>query len=251
MTVLHELLAVENSVNGNYQRSKDETTKALTRAELYTSIVTSKEFFDAETASRENTKTEKVMETTVKERLKWFAGPVVELFDVIAQKDATNATAKEDLVVDGVTIAKEVPATTLLALESKLQDVRSVIANAPTLAIGTRWTRSTTETNVWDAAENDVTFSTKRITKPVILVEPTEHHPAQVTQVHEDVPVAKIIKSTSSGMLTSAEKAELLHRTDKLLKAAKQARVRANKATVVGEKIGKSIFDYLYTGPVV
>lgn len=245
MGKLHELIAVESTAAGNYARSIDETLKSLDRGDLFVKTTVSKEYFDAADAEKLNIVETKEITTTVKERLRWFAGPVIKYYDILVQKDATNQKAVADLEVNGVLIAKDVPATTLLALETKLQDIRKVISVAPTLQAGVLWDKDVSQ-GLWKAREAIVSFSSKKTAKPVVLYEATKEHPAQVKEVFEDVPVAKISKNTYSGMLTSEEKAKLLSRVDALLEASKIARQRANSTEVVKSEIGKNIVDYLF-----
>jgi hypothetical protein len=244
MAKLHELLAVESSVTGNFNRDIQETVKVFGKAEMFQRFVTKKEHFNDEDSKLNTTETKEIT-TTVKKRLDWFKKSVSDYFDLVLQKDKTNQKAVGDIVVDGVTVAKEVPATTILMLESKLQELRKVFEAAPTLPTGTKWEFDANE-GIWNTVEPVVSFSTKRITKPVVLYEATKEHPAQVKEVSEDVPVAKITKLTSVGMLTSLEKATILGRLDDLLQACKKARQQANMVTVEQAKMGDEIFKYLY-----
>lgn len=244
MGKLHELLAVESSVAGNFNRDLQETLKAFNKPEMFQRIITRKEHFNEED-SRLNTTETKEYTTTVKDRLSWFKNSVTAFFDLVVQKDKTNQKAVADVVVDGEVVAKGVPATTILMLESKLQDLRKVFDAAPTLPSGTKWVFDETD-GLWNTSEPVVSFSTKRLTKPVVLYEATKEHPAQVKEVSEDIPVAKITKLTSVGMLTSLEKATILGRLDNLLHACKKARQQANMVNVEQDNIGASIFKYLY-----
>ncbi len=246
MGKMHELLAVEQSVVGNYNRDLDETLKVMGRADLFTKQVTKKEFFNAED-SKLNTVTSKEMTTSVKERLAWFSKAATKFYDMVLQKDSTNQLSKADVVLDnGTVIAKDVPATTLLMFESKLQDLRKVFESAPTLAAGFKWEEDATSVNVFHSAEPVVNFTTKKSTKPVVLYEATKEHPAQVKEVSEDVPVAKVTVDTYSSMITSKDKAEMLGRLDDLLHAVKKARQRANTVDVVKANVGDQIFNYLF-----
>jgi hypothetical protein len=248
MAKLHELLAVESSVNGNYQRDTDESLKVFGRPEAFRKVTKSKVYF-AEDDQRLNASEVTEITTTVGDRLKWFSGHATKFFDLVLQKDRTNQKAVADLDVDGFVIAKDVPATTLLMLESKLQEVRKVIDAAPTLPAGIRWTKDEAE-GLWVTADPIVTFSTKKVTKPVVLYEATKEHPAQVKEVSEDVPVAKVTQTTWAGLLTASEKAVILGRLDTLLQAVKKARQRANTVEVEKGELGKNLFSYLFDGIV-
>jgi hypothetical protein len=187
--------------------------------------------------------------TTVPQRLKWFSGHAIKFFDLVLQKDKTNQKATADIEVDGVVLVKDVPATTLLMLESKLQEVRKVLDRAPTLPSTVRWVKDDVE-GLWVTADPVVTFTTKKVAKPVVLYEATKEHPAQVREVSEDIPVAKITQTTWAGLLTATEKATLLSRLDVLLQAVKKARQRANTTEVEKGNMGKPVFDFLFDGIV-
>ena len=248
MAKMHELLAVEASVAGNLQRDIDETLKTFGRPEAFRKTTKAKVYF-AEEDQKLNTTEVTEITTTVQDRLKWFSNHAVKFFDLVLQKDKTNQKASADLVVDGVTIATAVPATTLLMLESKLQEVRKVLDAAPTLPSTVRWSKDEAE-GLWVTADPVVTFTTKKVTKPVVLYEATKEHPAQVKEASEDVPVAKITQNTWAGLLTATEKATVLARLDTLLQAVKKARQRANTTDVEKANFGNEIFGYLFNGVV-
>lgn len=244
MGKLHELLAVEPTVTGSYNAITEETKKVLGKPEMFTRKVTTKKFFD-EAKSHLNTEVLSEMATTVPARLEWYSKAVVQFLDVQFQKDATNHEARADLVVDDVVLVKNVPATTLLMLENKLQDVRKVLMEAPTLPAGKRWTPEPNEANVFNA-DDEVSFSTQKVSKPVVMYEATKEHPAQVKEVQEDVPVARITTKLSQGMLTSRQKADMLGNLDTLIRAAKTARQRANNAEVKPNKLGEAIMGFVF-----
>lgn len=246
MGKMHELLAVEASVTSSFHRDTDETQKVFGRGDLFTRTVTQKKHFDS-SSSHLDTVVTKEITTKVKDRLNWYSESGRKFLDVILQKDLTNQSANADLEVDGVKILNDVPATTLLALETKLQDLRKVFETIPTLQSGVIWEKDENE-GLYRAREPAVTFSTKKVTKPVVLYEATKEHPAQVKEVSDDIPVAKITVDTYSGMITSAQKADILTRLDKLLQEVKKSRQRANATPVVEKTFGKEIFDYLLQG---
>jgi hypothetical protein len=248
MGKMHELLAVESMLSANYQRDTQETLRVLDKADNFIRSVASKRHFDEDMKRLDVTET-KEMTTTVADRLKWYSGAVRKFLDSQVQKDKTNQIAKADLTVGSTLLAKDVPATTLLMLESKLQDLRKVFEAIPTLPAGKVWDRDEAQ-NLWRTKDPEVSFSTKKTMKPVILHPATKEHPAQVEKVTEDVPIAKTERVVYSGMLTSAQKADLLSRLDTLLAATKSARQRANATDVVKQEIGNDIFSFLYDGVI-
>jgi hypothetical protein len=249
MAKMHELLAAETNVNAVYNAMLEETLKVLEKPDHFTRVTAAKEFFDTSESHLNQTET-KDMVTTVGDRLGYFFGrPFINMMDTSLQKDATNQIAKADLVVNGEVLLKEVPATALLAWESKFDALRRVLLKVPTLPPGPVWVEDDQEDGLWRTAEPQVTFTTKKTMKPVILHEATKEHPAQVEKVFEDVPVAKVTKTVWSGMWTSKKKMEALGRLDALLIAIKKARQRANRTDVVKIKAGNILSDFILRGP--
>lgn len=249
MAKMHELLAAETNVNAVYNAMLEETLKVLEKPDHFTRVVAAKEFFNTEESHLNQTET-KDMVTTVTDRLGYFFGrPFINMMDTSLQKDATNQIAKADLVVNGEVLLKEVPATALLAWESKFDALRRVLLKVPTLPPGPVWEEDPNEDNLWRTKEPQVTFTTKKTMKPVILHEATKEHPAQVEKVFEDVPVAKVTKTVWSGMWTSSQKADALARLDTLLIAIKKARQRANRTEVLKPKAGQILANFILRGP--
>lgn len=77
----------------------------------------------------------KEMVTTVHDKLDYMLNQhIVPYLDAVLQKERANQDAKADIVVDGIVLAKDVPATFLLGLEEKLKRVHEVLDKIPTLA---------------------------------------------------------------------------------------------------------------------
>lgn len=245
MGKMHELLAVEASISGNLGRDRAETLHVLGKSENFRREVVTKTYFNAEDANL-NAMTETALVTTVPDRIKWHMGFLSKYLDVQVQKDKTNQSAMADIVLeDGTVLLKDVPATTLLMLETKLGvDLRKIFETIPTLEAATKW-----EFNVGEGLFVTGPVSsihTKKIMKPVILAPATEKHPAQVKESTEDVAIAKSERMIYSGMITSAMKAELLLKLDALVAAIKKARQRANQAEVVGiNRFGETLTRWL------
>jgi hypothetical protein len=252
MAKLHELLAVEDGLQSVAKKINEETVNTFHKKDEHF-VETTKEtlYFDAEEASRLNTTETSAMVTTVVDKLAYSVTANVRAWDAYLQKGVTNCKALADIVVDSTTLVKDVPGTVLLGMETKLTELRNVYAAIPTLAPGPTWEKdSDAGRGVYRAQAPDIAFRTKKTIKPVVMAQATEHHPAQVQAVSEDVSVARIITSRKSGMMTSADKSELLARLDRLLRAVKRARQRANGAEVEKVQMGKVLFDYLHAGIV-
>jgi hypothetical protein len=247
MAKLHELLAVESDLEGKYKRITGETRKTFKDrpAHFIGSIRTYHPFDDDDKV--DYPEEYQALATTVEERLDYTAKAIEPYFDALLQKESTNQVAKADLVVDGEEIAKDLPATFLLGMESRLKYLRGVYEQIPTLPVSVDWEKDASwGKNVYRMTHPEEKLKTVKQFKSQVLYEATEHHPAQIEKWDENVAVGKFVKRIWSGAISSAEKAELLGRIDKLITAVKKARQRANTAEVVKNQVGKDIMDFIH-----
>lgn len=247
MSKMHELLAVEADAQGQYKTILKETKKDFSdKANLFTGSLRRLEVFD-DTDKTDFPEEHLAITTTVQERLVYTSNFVIRYYDVMLQKESTNQLAKADIEADGVTIAKDVPATCLLGLESRLRELREVYANIPTLQSGVEWEKDETiGKGVWKMTHAEEKLRTAKKFQFQVLYKATDKHPAQIEKWEEQVPTGKFIKNVWSGMVSSAEKARLLGNVDTLITAVKKARQRANTQEVVKANIGKALFDFIH-----
>lgn len=246
---LHEVLAVEGELEGEYKKVLDEALNTfLKKANLFMgSVRTFESSIEEEGVTYPTERIE--LNTTVKKKLDYIKRPIARFFDAVYQKEKTNQSAKADIVVGDVTLAQEVPATFLLGMETKLKKVREVCNSIPTLAPGISWIKDETQgKNIYRTEHPEEKFKTAKNFKSRVLYPATDQHPAQIKEWEESENVGKYIQHKWSGMITSAEKSELLGRVDKLIRAVKQARQRANREEVVNETIGIKLLDYIFNG---
>jgi hypothetical protein len=133
-------------------------------------------------------------------------------------------------------------------METKLKKLRDQYAKIPTLDPSIRWEPDLTENadgNVYRAVNPKKAFKTAKTFMHKILVDPTEHHPAQVEKWEETVNVGVYTTEMRSGAITSARKAEIIDKISKMLRAVKIARQRANDTEVESGKVGDKIFEYI------
>lgn len=251
MTKLHEILAVEGGLDATQRKIVDEARETFTkRADHFIEMHRALSMFD-EAAAGQNSEEHKEMVTTVPEKLEHVARIVSRHLDVVFQKDRANQSANADIVIDGMTLVSGVPATTLLGLETRLAMLREMYLAIPTLSPGRQWVRDEQRgLHVWRDANPEVRLKTQKTPQHKILVEPTKEHPAQIEKWFEDVAVGRITTSTWSGMLSPGQKSELLERLDRLIRAVKRARQRANQVEVdQAARIGQKLFDYIHPRP--
>ena len=243
---LHELLAVEGDLEGVYKKILQETsTQFVKHADRYFGNHVRVEQFD-ENAPEEHD-VHKEMDDTVMKKIEYSCGHIIRYIDAVLQKEKTNQLAMADIIVDGTTIAEKVPATCLLGLETKFKHIRShIYESIPTLQPGIKWDPDDSQgEGVYKRAYPEEKFRTKKVIKNHVRYEATKEHPAQVDTYTEDEKIARIITDTWCGMITPAEKSQLLNRVDKLIRAIKRARQQANACEVVKATIGKELFAYI------
>jgi hypothetical protein len=244
---LHEILAVEGDLEGEYKKILDEALVVFKKGEHFVGHVKTLTMFDdarkhEETAAKEV----RALTTTVPQKLSYIAGAIKKYFDVVAQKEATNQRAVANVEIDGKVFLENLPATFLLGLETKLKKVRDVYEAMPTLAPGIKWELAPQEGNgIYTNSEPETAMKTEKTIKPMVLYEATKEHPAQVRELADNVNVGVYRKQYFVGLLSPAEKSDYLSRIDILLRAVKKARQRANTQEVVDVNVGKKIMDFI------
>lgn len=169
----------------------------------------------------------------------------IHLMDLTIQKDRGNGIAISDLYVDEELIFPNVPVTTLLFLEKQLTDHRSLISALPVLDIADEWEADKNESNFFRAAPTSA-YRTKKVQKPLVLLEPTKEHPGSAVVITDDVIVGFWNTEKVSGAIPKKDKDRMLEKVDKLLLAVKEAREKAND-TDAGKRpaLGAAIYAYL------
>lgn len=183
---------------------------------------------------------------TVGGNLNYMAGIVGSWLDVNFTKEATNQIAKADVVIGGLTLIKDAPATYLLGLENKLGALRQAYEAIPTLAPGINWEPATDiGPEIWKGPEVSDT-KTLKTTDQTLLKQSSDKHPDVL--VNRDVikNIGQYKDRKFSGMIPVAEKAAIIARFDQLLMAVKEARQRANDVNAVASKCSETLFGYLH-----
>lgn len=251
MGKMHELLAVEANLVGVFNKVVKEASVTFSKKpDHFQEHHKELKMFDSEREHEEAAAEEhKAMVTTVDDKLEYVWGHVGKLVDLLMQKEFTNRKATADLVVDGVTIAEGLPATFLLTLEQRLAKIRDMYESIPTLAPGVEWEKDENRgRGVYRAKEPEIRRKTEKTVKHKVLYEATKEHPAQIAEWTEDAHIGDFTTKRWSGMLSPAEKSAVLGRLDKLIMAAKKARMRANTVEAEEAEIGTALYNYIHNG---
>jgi len=246
---LHEILAVESDLKGQYEKIFAETKVTLDKKpDHFLGFHKSLKMFDSSREHEEAAAEQhKELVTTIDEKLKHTWKYVVKYFDVLLQKEATNQTALADLVVEGSVLAEKIPATFLLGMEERVKKLRELYESIPTLQPGVSWEEDKTQRpGVFKAQHPEKANKTEQVIQHKVLVAPTDKHPAQIEKWSEQIPVGVYTNDRWSGMISPARKAELMEKIDVLLGAIKKARQRANQAEVVKGNIAQKFYDFIH-----
>jgi len=247
MSKLHEILSIEPDKKGTAEKILAETVHTFSKKQEH--------FFgqnrsykplkddDVEDFASEN----KEIVTTVRDKLDYTETSLVEWLDVLYQKEQANTQAKSDLVIEGIVVAKDVPATVLLNFEKYFKQIRQIYDVIPTLPPEEIWVKDGDKKNEY-RTDPKVSYRTKKEMKAVVLYPHTDKHPAQLEKVVDDVRVGTWQTIKRSGCLSSLEKSLLLGRVDKIIQAVKVARMRANDQKVEQVRLAKQLFEFINNG---
>ena len=245
---LHELLAVETDLETTAKKVVSEAVSTFQKKqEHFLGYRKTLRMFDEARKQEEEAATEsKALVTSVDDKLSYVLKSTVKYWDAILQKEKTNQTAVADLVVDGQTIVENVPATWLLGMESRLRALRAVYEAIPTWAPGVDWVPAPEQgTGVYRAAEPVTADKTEKTIAWKVLHPATDKHPAQIEKWVDNVRVGVFSTQKWISSWSPAQKSDAMGRLDKLIRAVKKARQRANNVPVVKVHAAKKIVDYL------
>lgn len=242
MAKLNQIIAVTTGKKSRAVKEFTELHKELQKHELLLGI--SRTYQPIEENGEQLPPESKQVQVKVSDKLKQAREVLSDLFDVVLTQDAANCEAKADIVVEGRTIAKDVPVTHLLFIEKQLTDLHTFIEKLPTLDTAEEWTFD--KNKDFYATAPTRTVRTKKVSKPVVLHPPTKEHPAQTQLVQEDVTVGYWATVKFSGAIPAKDRNEMLARVNRLSEAVKFARELANGIEVKDRKIAKPLFDYLF-----
>lgn len=249
---LHELLAIEGNYKAQYVKTRKDLAEAFSKKRhLFTGKLTTFVPNNPDLPSVTEETTE--LQTTVQKELEW----VVDLWSrsigaSIGIALANTGTTASVEVEGNLNFLSSLPPTALLDLEKRLNEIRAFAEQIPTLDPAKSFKPDLDKPGKVYVSADDVRIRTKKENKVLVLSPATKEHPAQTQLVTEDVPVGKIVTKEWSGMITPAEKSDILGRADILIRAVRAARSRANDtAATIATEQGVKILRYIfYGGPV-
>lgn len=186
----------------------------------------------------------KNIQVDVRKRIADVSAALTDFYDLVATQETSNIHAKADVLVEGSAIVKDAPVTVLLFLEKQLEDLRTFVANLPTLPPDREWK--------WDENRNCYvtaaveTVRTNKVPEVLVKYPATEQHPAQTEVYTKDVPVGSWSTVHLSSAIPAQRQEQMLARVVVLQDAVKLAREAANGIDAFPAKIGESVLNYVF-----
>lgn len=246
MTQLNQVISIEKNkktqLNAeiselHHQTQKPELMNGLHRT--YTPKTEEGETFPDET---------KLVQIIYLDAIKQVRERMQIVLDLVATKDWANTMARANVVVNGTIFLEDVPVPHLLYLEDQLHHLYTFVDKMVELDPGEAWKFD--ENSGQYRSEPVRTSKTKKLQKPITMFEPTEHHPGQAQLVTEDVVIGHWTTTKFSGAIPKPVKNAMLVRIRELEDAVKFARVQANSMEVLEKKVGRKIFDHIFSAAV-
>lgn len=243
---LHELLAAEGTVKTQADKTRTDLLNTFDKKKHHFSEKTVT-FVPSTEGAEKVTEEQLDLQTSVPQELKWIGDIWTKALDAAFQIAESNMGARADVILDnGRALIKGVPATALLELEKRAAEIQALVAAIPTLDPAKGFKPDPDRgTGIYKAREV-IKTRTKKTIRPIIKYEATKEHPAQVDLINEDIPVGTIREQEWSGLLTTAEKGDMLARAEEVRRALKTARSRANEAEASKATVGTALLTYVF-----
>ena len=240
---LNQIIALEKGIKSQAHSTLSELHKLTQKHELFAGLV--KTYHRRDEDSEELPPESKKIQHTVATVLSEARLALADLGSITARKEWSNCHASAPILLDGVVLADKVPVTYLLFLEKQLTDLRTFVDKLPILDSNEDWHNDPT-TGLY-RTEVTQTHRTKKVQKPLVLYPATPEHPAQTQLVTEDVLAGYWRTVKHSGAIPAPQKQVLADRTEKLLRAVKEAREAANAMEEIqASDIAALILDYVF-----
>jgi len=247
MSKLNQIIAVEKGTKTKTDRVVTDIHHALKKKDLFNGHAKTFKPVDedpskptGEPIPPDNMKVKHTVSDMIKEASEAWA----ELINVTAMRDYGNTEARSDVVIDDVVVLESVPVSHLLFLEKKADDFYTFVTKLPCLDAGETWEDDPNQ-NMF-ATKPVETVRTKKVPRAFVLYEATPEHPAQVKEIVEDVLHGTWSTIKYSTALPARDISKYKKRVEKLQKALKFAREKANEQEVQKKPIGESIFKYIF-----
>jgi len=245
VTKLNQVIAIEKGVKGRHASEIGEVYKLAQKPALFNGQT--RTYLKLKEDGEDLPQERQIVQVASSDILRRVQRSSTELVDLEYVKDKTNCIAKATVVVEGVTVVADAPVSYLLFLEKQLTDLKTFIASIPALDNAEEWEKDP-HSGLYKSKETK-THRTKKVQRPIVKYDATEHHPAQTEMITDDVLVGHWATVKQSGAMPVTERNAMVERVEKLLNAVKEAREEANMHEAVATAhVGQKIFGYVLEG---
>jgi hypothetical protein len=244
-TKLNQVVAVVTGQKPETEKALTEAYHALQKPELFTGL--SRTYTPRSDDDRDAKPPEsKRPQRNIREMFASLVPVLTKTWNSVATQDWGNCEARASVTVDGQTILSQVPVPHLLFLEHKLSEMKAFVEKMPVRDGAEEWNFSP-DANCFTT--NPIRReSTRKVTKPIVLYQATDKHPAQTQLIQEDEVVGHWNEKRFSTAVSAQEKEEMLRRVAALTDAVKVAREEANSIVVERKEVAAPILDFLFKG---
>lgn len=206
----------------------------------------------------------KLVVTTVKEKLDWLKETNQEYIDLLFSQEATNASgvAKATLVVDGIEFG-EFSSLELLRLKSLLEngEFEQMYSNIPVRNDDEEWSQTTEEMYQGrEIFENKKQAGTKKsiVKESYVMLDPnvkdlkdSSSYKAPIGTKDTVMELGDYTYQKFTGEISHRERAELLRRRSKLLSSVIEALKTSNEVEIKKSNMSADkLFGYIHTGKI-
>jgi hypothetical protein len=245
---LHELLAVETGLENQANKTRNDLINTFDKKRhLFEEKRTV--FTPLGEGAQSVTESQSDIQSTVAKELNWVQGFMAKAIDASYQVAQANTLAKADVVLEddnGTVLLEGVPATSLLELEKRLAEVQALVNAIPTLDPAKGFSPDPQRGEGYFLARPIKKHRTRKEKKVLVKYEATKEHPAQTELIDQDTVIGSIEEQEWSGLMTPAQKSELINRVEIVSRAVRKARSRANEQEVTNVKIGSKLLGYIF-----
>ncbi len=239
--LLSQVLALHSGAKTRYDALVKDFNKAAQKGALFNGV--RKTFRPIKEDGIKFPDERQEVQMTVEDKLSDITDSLVEILDITAVRDYGNCEAKADVMVGEKTILTGVPATYLLWLNKRLEDMDTLVGNLPSLDPAENWIGK--DGSISTAKE----VETVRMSKEQTIVQaapPTEKHKEQYEVLTKDIPIGHWTTTRLSGAIKAERKQKIARRVRQLHDAVKVALQEANSSRVIDQHIGDKVSNFLF-----
>jgi len=245
---LHELLAVETGFENQANKTRTDLVNTFDKKRHL--FEEKRTVFTPLGEGQTVVENQSDIQSTVAKEIAWLQPFLAKALDASYQVAQANTIAKADVVLEdeaGTTLLTGIPATSLLELEKRLVELASLVAAIPTLDPAKGFSPDPQRGEGFFQARQVRKTRSKKEKVVLIKYEATKEHPAQTELIDKDLPVGTIEEQEWSGLMTPAQKSDLINRVEIVYRAVRRARSRANEAEInQNAKIGAKLLGYIF-----